>query len=119
MEHVWTVLCRRAITDRETNQTSLIDSIEGLTATISAEKVKEAERDNKRIGVEVGAVLVSFWVRSDLKIPEMGEMRTRVVAPDGSVVSREDAKASVNLRDNRRMRMHLEIPALPFAGEGQ
>ena len=117
MDHIWSVFCQRVITDRDTSQVSLIDSIEALTVKMPTSLTEELPQP---VGFEVGGVVLSFWTRSDLNIPETGKARVRVLAPDGQLITALDApELEIDLANFRRLRTHVGFPVLPLRGEGR
>lgn len=80
-EHVWSILCRRAIVDREGGQISIHEVIEKL---ILENPDQEAlEKLEKGFGLLQSMHLVTWWVRSDYSKPETSAFRIVLLTPDG------------------------------------
>lgn len=117
MEHVWTVLCRRAITDRETNQVTLVDAIEGIAVTDtelgSGDQPPEAS-------FECEVTLLSFWVRSNPAEPERGESRVSLRGPDGNAIQSDtEIRLEIDLTGTQQFRTQLKMNHLPLHGQGR
>lgn len=120
MEHVWSVLCRRAITDKETNQMTLVDSIEHIGVTLDSDQPLTAhdEDPERKIGIKLEATLISYWVRSENDAPEKGICRVSLLGPNRVTIGREMTMA-IDLTKKRRMRTQLTLEGLPFTGLGR
>ncbi|MBW8876040.1 MAG: hypothetical protein JF614_13820 [Acidobacteria bacterium] len=123
MEHVWTLFCKRAIIDRESNQVSLIDAIETVLIDVSpTEAAAVANPGEKGTAIELEATLFSFWVRSRPDVPEMGAYRVSLVAADGSLVlpvNEKEMTARIDLTEKQRVRTQIKMTVLPFRGVGR
>ncbi len=117
MEHVWTVICRISLTNQETNNLSLIETLERVAFHSSAEHPEPAE--NARVSFVPPVYLVSMWWRSDLGQPEQGRARTRVISPRNDELPGSELKEySVDLQIHSKLRVIGTIEALPFWGDG-
>lgn len=115
-KHVWTVLCRSSVVDRETNILSLLDITEHMNMEGSADLFEEAKQKESP-AVPVEFQLISFWIRSDLSVPETKLLRVYLVAPDAW--QSPPVQASINLEGTYlRFRHRLNIGALPLRGPG-
>lgn len=103
----WTVFCRTAPIDRDSNNISLIEVIEQLAA-VTTEKSGEGV-------LAIQAMLVSLWYRADDNVPAVGNARVRLEHPDGKQRG-EPVNFEVNLRDHKRVRTRLSFGGLTFSG---
>ena len=79
-EHRWTLLCRKAVLDQESDDVTLVDVVDRVRVTTDI----AGSFDGQRI---VGSSdLISVVVRSDQKIPEDLEAKVVVVYPDMSTL---------------------------------
>ncbi len=108
IEHVWTVLCSRAITDQVSNNVSLVEVLERLAGP--AGPVGEAI-------IPVQAYLVTLWVRSPFEEPARGRARMRVLGPNGQQVG-EALMYDVDLTEFPRLRNSIAFGGIPFGGNG-
>lgn len=63
IDHVWTVLCSHAITDTDTNNLTLYNTIEQVS-------VLEAPQPGAILGLTFE--VVSFWIRAEPSTPATG-----------------------------------------------
>ena len=111
-KHVWSVLCRRAILDKSTNNVSLIDSLENI------EFVPTKPLQEGRWSIfAFETTLVSFLVRSDDNVPEQPKIRVQLVAPDGKA-SGQEVIATVNLSEHTRARNFFQFQTMGFWSSG-
>jgi hypothetical protein len=82
IEHLWSVLCSRILTDEKTRNISLIDIVGQVSVT--SELPKEGETSILTIPL----VLASMWRRSDLNIPTQGEFQIILTDPKGKELAR-------------------------------
>lgn len=111
--HLFTVLCRNAVVDRERNSLSIFDVVEELHAETSA----PPPAPGKIMGFPFEMVVVTVWVRDVEKKPEKARYRLRLFAPDGAV--RIDAPPQpINLEPSRLHRALARLEAFPYSGDG-
>jgi hypothetical protein len=108
INHVWSVLCSKSVIDKESNNLSLIDTLEQVNL----------------LGVEVGkaaliplkAELVSLWTRDDFDVPQAGKGRTLVKTPHDEELGR--IEFDVNLTENIRLRTRNQMVGIPVKEAG-
>lgn len=115
-EHVFSVLCDRAIVDGNTGKISIIDVIEKITIFQKAGgDLADRTRDRIYLGHELG-YLVSWWVRSNYSTPEVLIVRPRIVLPTG-----DDAILDpypIDLSNTTGSKGIYKIPFVLWAGVG-
>jgi hypothetical protein len=81
IEHVWTVICRKVVTDQQTEESSLIELIDTLEiAGTPPDGLGYLPRD---------CTLASYWVRGTQR-PDWGnrgQLGVRLVTPDDRVIT--------------------------------
>jgi len=109
IEHVWTVVCRQAVVDRETNLISLQAVFEGLQVYGEAPEggIVPAQFD-----------VASLWIRSDNEIPAEGLTRVKLISPSGNELLASD-NTRVNLVDTQRFRTITHFPGFPSGESGR
>ena len=107
MEHIWSVLCRTAITDKDRNTLSLIETMEQIN--FAAEGEVE--------GLPYEASIVSMWWRSKDDISEIAHERLIILSPNREPIITSPMQ-EINLKDYRRSRNTLNFSGLPFRGNG-
>lgn len=112
--HIWSVLCSRVVIEKETNQASLVGTIEGLTVEL-AQPLPQA--GGVPLFVPFGMDLVSLWERSAQDKEEMATFRCKLTAPNGDVLA--DVKESIDLSAaGTRSRTIMRVGSFPLTGEG-
>jgi hypothetical protein len=110
-EHRWSLLCYRGVVDKYSNLLSLVDVTDELTLEPLPEPLPE------NVGVPVNFHLVSMWVRSDPKAPELLWSGLKIVTPDGGEFVTGDPLA-ISLVEHPRTRLIFRFQAIPFKGTG-
>jgi hypothetical protein len=111
IRHLWTIPCRVAITDQDSNNVSLIEVLEELVLAQAPDHVQDARRL-----VPAFFDVVSLWSRGNLAQPETGYARSSLVdAQDRIVLLHETV---VDLRQNVRLRTFGKILGLPVRDSG-
>ena len=108
MRHIWSVFCRTALTDKDSNAVSLLECIDAITAGFKGE---EPPPD-----IPVNSTLVTFWRRSDPNGPERGRVRILLEGPDGKPI--REVPYQVDLSEHPSGRVTVGILGLPYRGDG-
>ncbi|MBI1278596.1 MAG: hypothetical protein GC179_10765 [Anaerolineaceae bacterium] len=109
MEHVWSVLCRLQITDKDRNSISLIETTDQINFF--------AEENVNVEGIPAQLVIVSMWWRSHSNEPEMGYQRMLISSPKGEVMV-TSSELEIDLITSGRARIIINVDGLPFTGDG-
>jgi hypothetical protein len=132
-EHVWSVLCRKAVIDRDGGQISLHEVIETIVLEPETkESQEELEELRGPIRLPQDMYIVSWWVRSDYDVPEEVKLRLVIEKPDGSkgimlgqyvrpgqpLAEGEIAEMPLDLRNSKSFRRLIRVRAFPWAGVG-
>ncbi len=108
IDHVWSVLCKNTVTDRESNNISIHGVLEQLTIT-----------GPKGEGVlPIEAELVTLWSRSKLDQPERTRSRSRLVDPDGAQIGK-DVVYDLDLTTYTRFRNRIVMSGFPVKAAGK
>ena len=106
VRHVWTVLCSKTSTDKDTNNISLFEVVEQVQVTGPGGALAEAAV------VPTTLELVSLWTRADFGTPTRATTRAALLFPDGSAAG--EAEMDVDLVAAQRNRTIIKLPGLPF-----
>jgi hypothetical protein len=107
MKHVWSILCRRAITDQSTQAVSLFEVIDGFPVPENAgEGLLAIEAD-----------FVTVWEREDERIGEHHNARLTVLDPRGDAIG-TPLIYNVDLESAPRARNTTRFPGFPIRGLG-
>jgi len=113
-DHVWTVLCRRAVLDRFDNTVSMFDTIEEIK--FETEKALPPAHEWSQFPIQV--MLVTFLVRSDLAIPEQSRLKIEMFSPQNETYEAPTI-IEVDLIEHLKSRHFTLLKSLPFKGRGQ
>jgi hypothetical protein len=113
-EHLWSVLCSRVVIDKETNQASLLGTMEGLTVVLAAPLPKG---EGRPLLVPYSMDLVSLWERSERDKAETATLRVRLTAPDGTVLG-GDQEHRIDLSGGTRFRSVVRVESFLLADAG-
>lgn len=108
IDHIWTVPCRQAIIDRDTNLVSLLNVIEQVT-------IPEKPRSEGIVPVQVE--VVSLWQRSDPGVPSESRARVTFRSPTGEDLAAGEFE--LDLSQWQRLRTRHCFRGLPVREEGQ
>jgi hypothetical protein len=121
-QNLWSLLCKKAIVDKETNLISIIEIVEKLIVDIDMEKapdhVKEALKEGKKplqIGGEMA--VASYWALSEELAGK--EIFVSTVIKDGKGKELGNAKFSFIAQEgDRNHRTFLKLPSFPVTQDG-
>lgn len=114
-DHIWTVLCKEAIIDGDSNNVSLINVLEQVVM-IAPPKV-QGQEESLPEHIPLSMSLVTLWARSELGKKEIFESRTILKSPAGKMLSTQEH--SINLKTHVRFRVRTNINIVGFAGFGR
>lgn len=108
--HVWTVLCSNTSVDKATNNVTLFEAVEGLSLPPEV----PADRD---VAIQLELVLVTLWSRTNPAVPEAGNGRFRLVAPEDQTLMTGEHDLSLG-GQYIRSRNFSRLRNLPLHGPG-
>lgn len=112
MKQTWSILCGRAVVDKETNLLSLIDLIEQIHISLDGKP-----EDASVVIIPIQIVLASLWERDEKEPPAMLRLRVTGIAPENKVFFESDQEA--DLLNHKRFRCLFQVKQLPFMGSGK
>jgi hypothetical protein len=114
---VWSVLCQQALIDRQTNNLSLINTIDEVHPARPQQEIPKVLNGKKVLPIiPMTCSLVTLWERDRLTISESASVRASLVGPDGKTLLK--IEAVIDLRKSIRARVLANLPGLPVAGNG-
>jgi len=113
--HVFSVLCRRSITDQGSNLLSLIDVLDGIA--VASPALEHAAQGDMKPALTVDANLISQFTRSDIAKGEDFEVRVLLTGPGGEKIG--GTNAHIDLHKFQNFRMASRFTMLPFTGSGR
>lgn len=111
IEHIWSVVCGKSTTDRESNNLSLLDILEQVNL------LGPAPDPGTNVALPLQFELVSLWSKSNLGEPEQSVSRIRMIAPDNTEILSNEFP--VNLTEHARMRTQMKSIMFPLHGAGR
>ncbi len=108
-KHIWSILCSKALTDKNTNSVSLMEIVEQIAISPLP--------PNKQIIVPLTLDLVTLACRSDPATPEKQMARMTLLTPSGDSV--EGIRFELDLTGSVRCRATLHMDGLPLEGVGE
>lgn len=107
INHIWTVLCSKSITDQESNNISLLEVLEQLT--IAGPPTPGV--------VPVRFEVVTLWGRSDTDQPSRGHARLLFLTPSDTVTGEHEH--DIDLSVYQRTRNRTLMTGLPVQETGR
>jgi len=114
--HIWTLICARAVIDKESNALSLYDIMEEVT--VHARYAGEDPPDIAQRPIPITAVVVSLIERSDPKKEESGKLSVSVLAPNGKELATGEVAYSMT-GPHVRFRSITNLTGLPVSAGGR
>src|SRR6266478_6758315 len=111
IDHVWSVVCSRSATDRETNNVSLFEVIEQLNV------LGPLPDPVARVALPIPFEIISLWSRAEPGEAEESRGGVRLLAPNSTVLFAQEFP--INLMENPRMRTQMRSVAFPVLGAGR
>ena len=107
MRHVWTVICSRAVVDRESNNVTLQNVLESI-------KISATPKEDGVLPLSMS--VVSFWVRSEQHEERTGTFNLSFVSPSGKTLGEVDGDIDLSANERLRTIIQLQSLALPESG---
>lgn len=119
--HLWSVLCQSATIDAETNDLTLIKTIDELSATFpNADALRSFQEAAARgpVTTPTACDLVTLWKKIDRSKDAVFELRVRFEDADGRELGTADVPVRMGEGETRH-RHRLHIPGLPMTTVGE
>lgn len=113
--HVFSVLCRRSITDQGSNLLSIVDVLDGIT--VAPSEPEDGTRKNAPATLALDASFVSQFTRSELNKAEELDVRVQLMGPTGKKLG--GTSTPIDLTRFQNYRMSTKFERLPFVGPGR
>ena len=108
IEHIWTVLCSRAIVDADSNNLSLINVIEQININ------DEPKPDGF---IPIPFEVVSYWSRIEVDKPANGQVNITLISPSGKLINTNEVP--LDLKNFQRERQRVSYPGIPASEPGR
>ena len=113
--HVFSVLCRRSITDQGSNLLSIIDILDGIA--VAPAQADESSAKDGQAALAFDASFVSQFSRSDLDKGEEFDVRVLLTGPGGEKLGGTSTR--IDLTKFQNFRMATKFERLPLVGPGR
>jgi hypothetical protein len=113
--HVFSVLCRRSITDQGSNLLSIVDILDGIAAAPA--QPEDVLTKDGQVALAFDASFVSQFTRSELDKGEEFEVRVLLTGPGGEKLG--ETGAHIDLTKFQNFRMATKFERLPLVGPGR
>jgi len=105
MKHIWSVLCKKTVIDQETNNISLLESLEELKFEIRDSKLK-----GKAINIPFDFELVSYWIKDDSSTSKFDSLIELYDSKKRKIAA---FPGKINFpKDKKRLRTRLKIQGI-------
>jgi len=111
IEHVWSIICGRSSTDRETNNLSIFDVIEQINVL---GPLPDASAHG---AIPIQYEVLSLWSRSQPAEQEESTGRISLLSPTGTEVFTQSFP--VSLQQHERIRTQMKSMGFPILGAGR
>lgn len=108
ISHVWTVVCSRSVIDRDSNNFSLLNTLERVT--IHSVPMPETV-------IPMRFDVVTWWTRTIPDQPGRGRIRLQLRLPSGTAFSSHEA--AIDLSENEGHRHRVKCSTFPIAEAGR
>ena len=109
IEHVWTVVCRQAVVDKESNTMSMQAVLENI-------EIFGEPEEGKMVPMQFD--VASLWSRTSENVPSAGIVRIELISPTGNkLLASKDIE--VNLLETERHRTIVHFQGMPVGVAGR
>lgn len=108
INHVWTVICSRAVVDNESNNVTLQNILEQF-------RIKAEPEPDGVIGIPFD--IMTLWIRSDENVPEKANTKLILVSPSGKII--HTYETDIDLTNHERFRSKAKFSGLPASKSGR
>lgn len=115
MEHIWSVVCQKALVDRETNLLSMIDVFEQLTLPLDGSTPFNGK---DAVNVAFNYEVVTFWRRIEGDKPIQGDILIKILSPNNKELANFPVKFEFPA-NVKNFRAKIRINVLPVIDAGK
>lgn len=111
IRHIWTVICSRAVIDKESNNVSLFDVLEEA-------RLRTAESDTEKpvIPFPIAIAWVTTWQREPIENPTHSRGKDIILSPTGEVLVENEYP--IDLSKFKRVRAKRNVANFPVSESG-
>lgn len=112
IKHIWSVLCRSSVIDKETNNISLYHVLEQLGVDIKINKTADY------INIPIEYEIVSLWLKTDHKKSLKADVKIEMVDPEKNINKTFNQIISMPSA-MKRLRSRLKVSGLTLSIPGE
>lgn len=112
--HIFSVLCRRSITDQGSNLLSIIDVLDSIV--VEPRHAEATATENGLPPLALDGSFVSLYTRSKSGKAEHFDARVLLTGPDGQKLG--ETRSRIDLSKFHNYRMTSKLEQMPFVGPG-
>ncbi len=116
IKHIWSVVCRRATIDRDTNSISLLDCIEQMQVNVPVQKSKIEK--GKKLNAPIEFDFVSAWIRENTSKVAEFEMKLELYSPKKKKLI-DYSKIFFIPEKKKRLRTRIALKGMPIDLSGE
>lgn len=115
IKHIWSVLCRESLINKDDNVISLYGVLEQLTVSINS---KKDGKSPAKINIPINYEVVSFWIKEKgLETEVKADVEIKLLDPLNQEIIKTIQKLVIPENVNR-FRSRMKISGIPITKEG-
>jgi hypothetical protein len=115
MKHIWSILCKESVIDRNTNNISILNVLEEMILLPPSREVME--KSKKPIKIPLKLELVSLWEDKKRSREKKLDVRIEKYGPGKEMISVFERKIPIP-KDKKRLRTIVKIMGFGFTKPG-
>lgn len=124
IKNLWTIICKRAIVDEQTNLATLVDLVEKLGLDIDISQAPKEIQDSYKNGklstpfqIPDPLTIASYWLFDDALLGKDLVLETRIKDQDGKILL--EGNAGIRAEKERNLhRTFVNLVGFPVTGTG-
>ena len=117
ISHIWSIICTSSITDKDSNNISLMNTVEKYTVNVPKKEVEKI-KDKTKLIIPFNQEIVSRFLREDKKENIIFDIRVDIIAPSKKVIEAKETKTINFDKKFNNIRIINKIANIPAEGSG-
>lgn len=115
IRHIWTIACRESIINQDSNNISLLNSLEQIEFTLSP--LGKSSEKTEHIAVPFNYEVISYWVKEDDKKKSI-EVKVSFIDPKGKTLG-NNVSEGIFPEGIQRLRTRLKVSGMTLSIPGR
>lgn len=115
IKHIWSVLCRESLINKDDNNITLQSILEQLNVSIKSKD--DSDTKKQPINVPIGYEVVSLWVKEENSDEPKAQVEITLLDPTRKELHRVE-QTLIFVKPYKRMRSRFKIAGFPITGSG-